>query len=401
MGLLDRLGPRAVLVPCAVLHAVAIGALLAGGLRRLPGAVAPRARRRALGCALLATALLAGCGDDRETADGTLPPRVAAPATLLADGTVPWVDERAGEAEVSAVEPRAARPSADGVPACRAAQLRGALGRWRPKLARDDFGKVLRHDGLIGLARVRNRSRTACRLRGEVPTRLLVAGRPLAISTSHGLDEEGRERATLVRPGGEAILRLDWSSPFCGRARGSQALGIALPEGGGELIAPVRRPTRPPCFASETQPARRSVLAASAFDAPPLATRLDSPLNRLRARIRPGAPVPAGDVLTYHVVLSNPTGRAVSLRPCPGYEQSRYSTAAGPGQDAVNDARLYRLNCRPVRVIAAGGRRRFEMKVRVPAGMASGRPFSVAWALKARGVAGGGTLNDGFRVVVP
>ena len=178
----------------------------------------------------------------------------------------------------------------------------------------------------------------------------------------------GRSRS---RPGEAAELRLDWSSPYCGERRGGrQVLVLDLPERGGRLRAPVRRAALPRCFSLETQPGRSSVLASGVFEYPRVSTPLDSPLNGLRVRViapPAAAPVRAGGELTYHVMLSNPTKRAIALRPCPAYYEARFSQATPGADDAVNDGQLRRMNCTPVRAIAAGGRRRFEMKVRVPA----------------------------------
>jgi hypothetical protein len=126
---------------------------------------------------------------------------------------------------------------------------------------------------------------------------------------------------------------------------------------------------------------------------------VNSPLRRLRARVQPPrGPVGAGVDLTYHVVLSNPTQHAISLRPCPAYYEEQFSQAAPGRDDAVNTGGLFALNCRPVKSIAAGGRRRFEMKLRVPAGLAPGRRFSATWGLRAPRLAGGDRLQDGFTV---
>jgi hypothetical protein len=59
-----------------------------------------------------------------------------------------------------------------------------------------------------------------------------------------------------------------------------------------------------------------------------------------------------------------------------------------------------RLNCAPVRSIAAGGRRRFEMRVGVPPGLAVGRSVSVTWGLRARRLAGSDRLQGAFTVTI-
>jgi hypothetical protein len=375
------------------------------GLRREATALPLRRELWLLPVVLLAAALaVAGCGDDPDPRRPAANPAARSTA-VLPDGTVPWIDERAKQAELALPDPHRHRPSPDEageLAPCAAADLTGELDRWLRKLARDDFGKVIGDNGLLGFVRVRNTGSRACRLRGEVPARLLVAGTPLEIGTSHRVNDEARERAIAIGPGEAAELRLDWSSPYCGERRGGrQVLVLALPDDGGALRVPVRRPSLPRCFSLETQPGRSSVLVSGVFAYPRVGTPLDSPLNGLRARVLAppaAAPVRAGAVLTYHVVLSNPTKAAISLRPCPAYYEQRFSLATPGRDDAVNDGQLRRMNCAPVRSIAAGGRRRFEMKVRVPPELKRGRRLSVAWSMRARGLAGGEGREGGFEV---
>jgi hypothetical protein len=364
-------------------------------------------KRLLLGAAAVATALVAtGCGDD-DAPPRAAPATIPAAATLLPDGTVPWVDERATEQEVALPDPNRNRPSPEEAadkPACHAAELSGELDRWTRKRQRDDFGKVLGDNGLLGIVRVRLRAsaRSACRLRGEVPAQLRVAHAPLDIDTAHGVNAEARDRAIAIEPGEAAALRLDWSSPYCATPRrGRQTLVLDLPEDGGRLRVPVRRASFPRCFGDETQPQRGSVLVSGVFDYPAVATPLDSPLNALRVKVEAGRPVRAGADLTYHVVLVNPTKRAIALRPCPAYREERFSQATAGQDDAINDGQLSRLNCRPVRSIAAGGRRRFEMRVAVPPSLASGRRLTITWGLRARGLAPGPALEGGFRARIP
>jgi hypothetical protein len=358
---------------------------------------------RALLVCVAAAVAVAGCGEKAPPA----PQPAARAAALLPDGAVPWIDERVTEAQLATPDPNRDRPSPDeagDVPPCEAAALTAQLDHWTRKLQRDDLGTVIGpENGLLGFVRVRNVGRAACRLRGEVPARMLVAGRPLDIGVSHGVNDEARARAIAIGPGEAAELRLDWSSPFCGEGgRGRQVVELDLPEDGGRLRAPVRRATLPRCFSVETQPGRSSVLASGVFEYPRVATALDSPLRELRARViapAAGVAVRAGTVVVYHVELSNPTRRAIALRPCPAYLQERFSLDT-PGDDiALNDGRMSRLNCAPVRSIAAGGRRRFEMRVRVPPDLAAGRRLSVAWRLHARGLAASDRLQGGFQVM--
>jgi hypothetical protein len=79
----------------------------------------------------------------------------------------------------------------------------------------------------------------------------------------------------------------------------------------------------------------------------------------LLARIRLPSRVRAGSALRYSITLSNPTRRTVVLRPCPGYTQGLYTTAA-----IVH--RSYRLNCDTVHDIRAHQRVRYALRLLVP-----------------------------------
>ncbi|GAB3475637.1 hypothetical protein GCM10027521_05680 [Amycolatopsis cihanbeyliensis] len=348
--------------------------------------------------------LLAGCGA-RNPAAGTgstepLPPTVSAPATLLPDGTVPWVDEPAGENEFN-TPPRERRTDPDAGP-CRAGQLRGELTSWLSPSNTDGGEHTVRAEPggkLIGQAEVTNTGQDTCRLRGEVDTRLRDRNGEVPINYSHAINQEGRQRVTIVPPGESATLRLDWTGPFCRQVDGGLELAIHLPEGGGELRAPVRTDTTPPCNQVGVKSRSTSHLSASAFDEPARETAMDSPLRVLKATLEPVTTGKAGELVTYHVRLANPTGKAVPLDPCPGYLQERFSLG-GHQVAAVNESEFYRLNCRPVREIPANGSVRFAMGLRIPAEMAPGRELSVDWRLLAPRLAGESGLRGGFEFTV-
>lgn len=325
----------------------------------------------------------AGCGTAGPAGSGeSLPPPVSAAATLLPDGTVPWVEEPAGLREYD-TPPQARRTDPDAGP-CRARDLRGELASWlspRPgaggwRAAPDGPGK------LIGEATVTNTGERACRLRGEVDTRIRDAAGELPIGYSHSIDAEGRERTTIVPPGGSASLGLDWTAPYCARTPGPLQLEIRLPEGGGSLLAPVRSRQVPVCSASETHSELRSYLSSGAFDEPAQETVDDSPLGALTASVEPVRAVRTGELATFHVTLRNPTGAAIPLDPGPGYHQEMFSQGDAT-TPAVNTGGVSRLNRRPIRSIPAHGAVRFAMGVRVPAGMAAGRTLDVTWGLVA------------------
>lgn len=355
---------------------------------------------------VLAGLVLAGCGKPTEAGGPPPPPHdawppvVEAPATLLPDGTVPWVDEPGGEDEFRA-RPPLRRADANAQP-CTAGELRGELAEWlRPGGLAEAEGVPRREPPkLIGYARVTNTGQRTCRLRGEVPTTVRDSGGELAIDYSHGISDEARRRETVVPPGESADLRLDWSAPFCEPVSGPLELEISLPEGGGRLRAPVRTDVRPPCTGqSESRPERSSNLAAGGFDEPAGGPEPESPMAALTVTVEPAAHARRGERVTFYVRLANPTDQPIALAPCPGYLLERFSTGSATAR-AVNDDAVYRLNCRPVKEIPANGEVRFEMSVEVAAELTAGRELTVSWKLIGPGVLGAPNAWGRFSLTV-
>ncbi len=327
-------------------------------------------------------------GDDR-------PPAVSAAPTLLPDGTVPWVDEPAGLREYDLQLPPA--PSVAGAQPCRADQLEAVLPRWRRQGDGGEPGVRRPPPGLIGQVEVALRGDRACTLQGTARVRLLVDGAPAPVQYSDRVAPEAERRTTTVTAERGAGLRLDWSPPYCA-APGAQELVVGLPDDGGELRVPVREPATPPCTGSpEGDRGLRTVVSGGVFEPAPVPTPLDSPLAVLRATAEQvPATARAGNSLDWVVRLTNPTATAVALDPCPGQllESLVQSTGDAAG---VNTSTVYRLNCRPVREVPAGGSVAFQVRVPVPAAP-PGPVQSVAWRLLSPRLAGEDGLRVGFTV---
>lgn len=347
---------------------------------------------------LVAILAVAGCGAKDKTESGSpqsLPPRVSAPATLLPDGTVPWVEEPAGAAEFT-LPPPSRRSDPDAEP-CDASELRGEVRPWTAPGNGGEPGVPQREAGkLIGAVRVTNTGERTCRLRGEVDARLHDSDGEVPIGYSHNVNDEGRERVTIVPPGESAEVRLDWTAPFCPEGHGALNLVIALPEDGGALRVPMAGDTAPPCGpVSEVSAEDTSFLSTSTFDEPATDTAMDSPLARLTAAVEPVPRARPGELVTFHVRLANPTATAIPLDPCPGYYQERFVQGTAE-LAAVNDGGPYRLNCRAVKEIPARGSVRFAMGVHVPDELTAGRQLVVTWWLIAPRLAGEERLRGAF-----
>jgi hypothetical protein len=305
------------------------------------------------------------------------------PASLRADGSVPWADLKITADDLNGRPPGPRSPAAGSKP-CRADQLSGRLTGWtRPGNGGETpRGQDAAIGKLIGEVDIHNVSTVECTLQGEVPTTMLAGGREIPMLYTHGINEQARARVIAVPADGRAALRLDWSGPFCQQIDGPLELAIQVPHGGGTLRAPVTAEGRPHCAQGEgVNPNARASLYASGFSEPvAVTTPAQSPLEQLTVAVTGPSTAAAGSRLTFRVILGNATGAALALDPCPGFLMERFSLGDATNE-AVNTSQLYRLNCRPLPEIPGGGSAAFEMETEVPASMRAGRELSVTWKL--------------------
>ena len=354
--------------------------------------------RAAVTAAGLLALLLPGCGSgagSTQEPDTALPPVVSAAPALLPDGTVPWVDEPAGLREFDSQPPPP--PERGDAEPCTADDLTGSLPAW---VEQGDGGEeeVRRPTpGLYGWVLVRLIGKEPCTLQGLVSARLRIDGQDAEVQYSNSVNEQARQRLTVVTETSPAELRIDWSPPYCG-PQGAQELLVELPDDGGVLRAGVEKPRTPVCTGPDPEGDRglRTYLSTSVFERWRAPTPLDSPLRVLRATLE-GAPrsVRPGQVVDYVVRLTNPTGRDVSLEPCPGYYASRFVLGT-EGRVGFNDGQVYRLNCRPVAAVPANSSVAFRMRAQVPQEPPGGPTFDVTWRLVAPRLAGEPALQIGF-----
>ncbi len=376
--------------PATVLPVRAAG----DGLRRPYAPAVPRPLT-----ALALTALLvAGCGTAGDEAAADAPPSVGPAPTLLPDGTVPWLDAPVSPDAFALQVP--APPSAEGAEPCRAAQLEAVVPRWVPQGDGGEPGVRRPPPGLIGVVEVALRGDEPCTLQGKAGVRLLLDGADAPVQYADGVSEESERRTTTVTRERGAELRVDWTPPFCAPV-GTQELALDLPDGGGELRAPVREPAVP-CTgvaADGGDSGLRTYVSGGVFDSARVATPLDSPLAVLRATAEqvPATAVAGGSV-DWVVRLTNPTAQDVPLDPCPGYLQQRFVQSAGDAA-GVNASEAYRLDCRPVPVVPAGGSVAFRMRAAVPPDP-PGPAYVVSWRLLAPALPGEDGLRLGFTLPV-
>lgn len=356
--------------------------------------------RRAGTAVVALTVLVAGCGSASDSAQfgvgsrsSSTPPHQAlkvgaAQKHLAADGSVPFVDERASEADFAfAPDPP---PDTSGAKPCRAEQLHAVLAHWYLQGEGDNEAGRRPPPGVYGFVSFAAATPDVrCTLQGQPATELLIDGNVVPLRVGGSITAASKKVLTLVSATSSADLRVDWSPPFCDPP-GQQQLLFTLPHDGGDVTAAVLRPRTPACTSSssETGGELRSYLSPSAFTQHQRPTELNSPLTGLTASVV-GAPTRAtgSQELHFRVRLTNSTGRDISLAPCPGYVLERFVLGTS-GRAGVSDALLYRLNCRPAAFIAAHRSLDFRVQTTVPPSP-PGPKLTVSWRLISRGLGSG------------
>jgi hypothetical protein len=158
-----------------------------------------------------------------------------------------------------------------------------------------------------------------------------------------------------IAPGGIAALNISGGvacdEAQAGRQRIYPKLRIGLPAGGAVDIASGGFDTI--CGVSVSSFGVPADIALVPEPSPsPLVARLTSPTS-----------VTPGTTLVYTVTLSNPSAEAVSLLPCPAYDEFVGSGSTGPWVATVLH---YYLNCDTASTILAHGAVTFEMRLAVP-----------------------------------
>ncbi|WP_328465952.1 DUF4232 domain-containing protein [Streptomyces sp. NBC_00448] len=346
----------------------------------------------AVGMAALAVAVT-GCGnqsgDGGTGSTGTPPttaPRVSAAATLEPDGTVPWVDEPATDADFRA--PTTAPAPVTG-PTCHASQLTGVLTRWIHKSTNGEVNDPIMDASLFGYAVLTNTSHTACKLQGIPKLRLAAGGTtvPLPHSGSRSRPAVG------LPPGGTANFRIDWDGPYCPTQHGTYTLDADLP-GAGDVAVRLVDQTVPGCAHDDLHPQVTSFLSPGPLsdgDGNTDPRPVISTLSTLTARatdvpksVRLGRPV------DFTVTLNNPTGEAVSLAGRPGFTLQVLCTGTQGREGLNNGGKSYLLNNRAVHSVPAHGSVRFAVRATIPrASSFPGPNLYVNWRMFTRGLPSG------------
>lgn len=125
-----------------------------------------------------------------------------------------------------------------------------------------------------------------------------------------------------------------------------------------------------------TDPSKPSVLEVTPFGiggawpTEPPAIQPDS----LKARLELTESATPGQPLHYVLALTNPTGSAITLTPCPTYQERLNAD----GEPVVEE---HVLNCAGVGAIAPGQSVRFAMVIQVPASLPASNDDALVWFL--------------------
>jgi hypothetical protein len=308
-------------------------------------------------------------------------PSATGAASPAAAGVIPWVDRPASPPPTPSPSPQ---PVADARP-CRPSDLR---------VATQPTGAAA---GNIDLAvTFANVSATDCALVG-FPASLAgrtPAGVWEAIAATHGSFFGDPGPAANIPPGGAvvAMLNVSWGDGCPAAQTGAQklyrALRIGLPAGGTVEVA----------VGSATGAFAGGVdvvcgVGVSHFGVPSGQGPDANPMSPLTAQASLPASVAPGTTLRYTVAITNPTGSAYPLNPCPVYQEWVAS-----GTTTTWDSTTYvgQLNCGPVGSIPAGGTVTFQMQLAVPTTQPPGTA-KFSWSI----LGGEGPWAGGPLVVAP
>jgi hypothetical protein len=339
--------------------------------------------------------MISGCGAQVASSSSEIPasaparPSVPAfPATMNADGTVPWVSATAIDPLLT---PAPTPPPAVG-PTCTAPQLQGVLPAWISGQASNDGGMdPVAAASLHGWVNLTNTSGHPCTLDGVPVVTLLTNGVPEQVDYARF---GTTETAKVGLPAhGAANFRIDWGAPFCAQQGGlnpgppdTGPFSLRAAVDGLTLNIAIHSAAYPGCTLDQTQPnAMTSSVVTSPIGpgavtpGPPKAK--PSPLRALHATAQDyPAQIKPGRLLKFVITLANPTDAAVSLQatPPPSYAIGAYC-ARSPSVPGYQFARLYSLNDRPRPAVPAHGAVRFAMELAIPTLACPTRRLRLTW----------------------
>jgi hypothetical protein len=244
-----------------------------------------------------------------------------APTTLAAQA-IPWLDQPV--AKIVIPDPNAPITNAIRYRTCRATDL---------LMAAKDNGAIM--ETRYGSITFTNRSTSACTLSGT-PTVVIgvtASGRRQSVPiTPDGYGFKLDDVANL-QPGDQGLLTLS-SSGECGIDKPTFFAGFALTLPSGQALT-AATPKTYQAFLAGCPYKVSSIGVPHHFKPWPT-----YPTDPIKATINAPASVVSGTPIDYTVTLTNPTAKAISLAPCPSYEETAFRKPDPHPDDAT-----YQLNC--------------------------------------------------------
>jgi hypothetical protein len=339
-------------------------------LFRRPRIVRPTGQRRAAGrlrrwgpalaVAAAVAVLAAGIAVIRSHSARPAPQPAATPSAT--PGVVAWAPLPASGSgvPVTTVPPSPDPAGADGLPSCRAAQLRvstvptGAGGTRYLVLA------------ITSTAR--------CRLGGyPTVTALDRGGHTLAVPVQRDASTGQYDHPVAVGGGAAATLRLSWSNAWCAAEITIAKLRVDLPEGGGSVTTEGFGTSI--CYGTPGSGGKAPITVGVFTPQDYTPARAVTAFDGVSAQVAAPASVAASGRLRFVVTLTAPAGRDVPLDPCPDYKILF-------GGESGSTAASHALNCAAVPYRDTAGRPYLPAGIPVRFDMQADTPQSAAPAAK-------------------
>jgi hypothetical protein len=220
---------------------------------------------------------------------------------------------------------------------------------------------------MVGGIRFTNITGNPCSIHG-VPDVRLTDGRGFRIDLTQRASTTSTDPGPALLPPGadDAVtIGLQWAN-WCGPLTQPLTVRVNLPDGGN--VAAVQPD---PSTGFRGVPPCEDAAAGSTLTLDPAqgaaAPQTPAPSAALSAELRTPPTAVAGATLEYEVTLTNPTGAAVPLDPCPSYTESLGTVT-----------RAFILNCSAAPKIDPGASVTFAMRLDIPAGTPAG-PVTLDW----------------------
>ena len=286
--------------------------------------------------------------------------------------TVSWVDR-----PISTYEPPASTPLPYPTSAspCKASQLRAG-----PGLPNGGAGHAVLQVGFDNVGTV------SCLLGGRPKvTGVVPSGIRVALPIKSGSTFIGPLLPADIAPGARGYLNLGNVSTCDSPATSMSYRNLSFEMPGGGVLNTDTVFNAGPCGI---------VMDNLGLPPRPAPMPTPGPLAGLDVRLSLPDSVQAGSVLRYVVIVTNRTGNAVQLSPCPGYTE-QLASFPPEGDMRVTQA-SYALNCDAVTTIGAHTQVRYSMELQIPLDVSPGRG-RLSWTLNESG----GPLTTGAINIEP